>query len=62
MTFYCKNTFNHILVVLQLNGAAHDTDNKLHNEKTSQPTKGQRYDRLMEENISNIAEGQNSLG
>jgi hypothetical protein len=33
-------------VVLQLNGAAHDTDNKLHNEKTSQPTKGQRYDRL----------------
>jgi hypothetical protein len=38
-----------------VNGAARDTDkNKLHNEKTPQPTKGQRYDRLMEENISNI--------
>ena len=38
-----------------------DTDNnKLHNEKkTSQPTKDQRYDRLMEENISNIMEGKN---
>jgi hypothetical protein len=63
MTFYCKNTFNHILVVLQLNGAARDTDNnKLHNEKTPQPTKGQRYNRLTEENISNIAEGKKSLG
>jgi hypothetical protein len=41
----------------------HDTDNnKLHDEKTPQPTKGQRYDRLTEENISNIAEGTNSLG
>ena len=40
------------------NGAACDTDNnKLHNEKTSQLTKGQRYDRLTEENISNIVEG-----
>ena len=30
-----------------VNGAARDTDNKkLHNEKTRQPTKGQRYDRL----------------
>jgi hypothetical protein len=30
-----------------VNGAARDTDNnKLHNEKTPQPTKGQRYDRL----------------
>jgi hypothetical protein len=38
-----------------VNGAARDTDNnKLHNEKTPQPTKGQRYDRLTEENISNI--------
>jgi hypothetical protein len=38
-----------------VNGAARDTDNnKLHNEKTPQPTNGQRYDRLMEENISNI--------
>ena len=31
----------------QVNGAACDTDNnKLHNEKTAQLTKGQRYDRL----------------
>jgi hypothetical protein len=46
-----------------VNGAACDTYNiKLHNEKTPQPTKGQRYDRLMEENISNIVEGKNSLG
>jgi hypothetical protein len=45
-----------------VNGAARDTDNnKLHNEKTPQPTKGQRYDRLTEENISNIMEGKNSL-
>ena len=30
-----------------VNGAACDTDNnKLHNEKTPQLTKGQRYDRL----------------
>jgi hypothetical protein len=30
-----------------VNGVARDTDNKkLHNEKTRQPTKGQRYDRL----------------
>jgi hypothetical protein len=30
-----------------VNGAARDTDNKkLHNEKTRQPTKGQRYNRL----------------
>ena len=29
-----------------MNGAACDTDNKLHNEKTPQLTKGQRYDRL----------------
>jgi hypothetical protein len=29
---------------LKVNGAAHDTDNnKLHNEKTSQLTKDQRY-------------------
>ena len=29
-----------------------DTDNnKLHNEKTSQPTKGQRYDRLKRKRI-----------
>ena len=41
-----------------VNGVARDTDNnKLHNEKTSQLTKGQRYDRLTEENISNIVEG-----
>jgi hypothetical protein len=46
-----------------VNGVARDTDNnKLHDEKTPQPTKGQRYDRLTEENISNIAEGTNSLG
>jgi hypothetical protein len=33
-----------------VNGGARDTDNnKLHNEKTPQPTKGQRYDRLTEE-------------
>jgi hypothetical protein len=32
---------------LFFNGAARDTvNNKLHNEKTPQPTKGQRYDRL----------------
>ena len=32
---------------IKVNGAAHDTDNnKLHNEKTPQLTKGQRYDRL----------------
>jgi hypothetical protein len=31
-------------------------------KKTPQPTKGQRYDRLTEENISNIVEGKNSLG
>jgi hypothetical protein len=49
--------------VFNINGAARDTDNnKLHNEKTPQPTKGQRYDRLTEENISNIVEGKNSLG
>ena len=48
--------------VFNINGAARDTDNnKLHNEKTPQPTKGQRYDRLTEENISNIMEGKNSL-
>ena len=30
-----------------VNGATRDTDNnKLHNEKTPQPTKGQRYDRV----------------
>jgi hypothetical protein len=41
--------------VFCFNGAARDTDNnKLHNEKTLQPTKGQRYDRLTEENKSNI--------
>jgi hypothetical protein len=46
-----------------VNGGARDTDNnKLHNEKTPQPTKGQRYDRLTEEKISNIVEGKNSLG
>jgi hypothetical protein len=46
-----------------VNEVARDTDNnKLHNEKTPQPTKGQRYDRLTEENISNIVEGKNSLG
>jgi hypothetical protein len=31
---------------------AHDTDNnKLHNEKTPQPTKGQRYNRLKRKRI-----------
>jgi hypothetical protein len=30
--------------------------------KTPQPTKGQRYNRITEENISNIVEGKNSLG
>jgi hypothetical protein len=46
-----------------VNGAARDTDNnKLHNEKTPHPTKGQRYDSLTEENISNIMEGKDSLG
>jgi hypothetical protein len=46
-----------------VNVAARDTDNnKLHNEKTPQPTKGQRYVRLSEENISNIVEGKNSVG
>jgi hypothetical protein len=35
-----------------VNGAARDTDNnKLHNEKTPQPTKGQRYDRLRRKRI-----------
>jgi hypothetical protein len=35
-----------------VNGAARDTDNnKLHNEKTPQPTKGQRYDRLKRKGI-----------
>jgi hypothetical protein len=43
-----------------VNGAAHDTDNnKFHDEKTPQPTNGQRCDRLTEENISNIVEGKN---
>ena len=52
-----------ISLFFNVNGAAHDTDkNKLHNEKTPQPTKGQRYDRLSEENISNIVEGKNSVG
>ena len=33
-------------------GAARDTDNnKLHNGKTPQPTKGQRYDRLKRKRI-----------
>ena len=33
--------------VFHVNGVARDTaNNKLHNEKTPQPTKGQRYDRL----------------
>ena len=33
-------------------GAARDTDNnKLHNEKTPQPTKGQRYDMLKRKRI-----------
>ena len=30
----------------KVNRAARDTDNKLHNEKTSQLTKDQRYNRL----------------
>jgi hypothetical protein len=35
------------VTTLFFNGAAHDTDNnKLHNEKTPQPKKSQRYDRL----------------
>jgi hypothetical protein len=35
-----------------VNRAARDTDNnKLHNEKTPQPTKGQRYDRLKRKRI-----------
>ena len=35
-----------------VNGAARDTDNnKLHNEKTPQPKKGQRYDRLKQKKI-----------
>ena len=35
-----------------VNGVAHDTDNnKLHNEKTPQPTKGQRYNRLKRKRI-----------
>ena len=35
-----------------VNGVARDTDNnKLHNEKTAQPTKGQRYDRLQRKRI-----------
>ena len=35
-----------------VNGAARDTDNnKLHNEKTPQPTKGQRYDELKRKRI-----------
>jgi hypothetical protein len=37
-------------------------NNQLRNEKTPQPTKGQRFDRLTGENISNIMEGKNSLG
>ena len=37
---------------VNVNGAARDTDNnKLHNEKTPQPTKGQRYDRLKRKRI-----------
>ena len=37
---------------LFFNGAARDTDNnKLHNEKTPQPTKGERYDRLKRKKI-----------
>ena len=35
-----------------VNGVARDTNNnKLHNEKTPQPTKGQRYDRLKRKRI-----------
>ena len=35
-----------------VNGKARDTDNnKLHNEKTPQPTKGQKYDRLKRKRI-----------
>jgi hypothetical protein len=35
-----------------VNGAARDTDNnKLHNQKTPQPTKVQRYDRLKRKKI-----------
>jgi hypothetical protein len=35
-----------------VNGAARDTDNnKLHNEKTPQPKKSQRYDRLKRKKI-----------
>jgi hypothetical protein len=35
-----------------VNGAARDTDNnKLHNEKTPQPKKGQRYNRLKQKKI-----------
>ena len=38
--------------VFNINVAARDTDNnKLHNEKTPQPTKGQRYDRLNRKRI-----------
>ena len=50
-------------IFFYVNGAARDTDNnKLHNEKTQQLTKGQRYDSLTEENIPNIVEEKNSLG
>jgi hypothetical protein len=41
---------------VNVNGAARDTDNnKLHNEKTPQPTKGQRYDRLKRKRIFQTA-------
>jgi hypothetical protein len=61
--FKHKNGQSLTSLIFNVNGAARDTDNnKLHNEKTPQPTKGQRYDRLTEENISNIVEGKNSLG
>ena len=37
---------------INVNGAARDTDNnKLHNEKTPQPTKDQRYNRLKRKRI-----------
>ena len=50
--FKHKNGQSLTSLFFNVNGEACDTDNnKLHNEKTPQPTKGQRYDRLKRKRI-----------
>jgi hypothetical protein len=59
--YKAENVFTSLIsgvtsLFFNVKGAARDTDNnKLHNEKTPQPTKGQRYDRLKRKRIFQIS-------